>query len=104
GLEVRLTRESDNEIISSLLLPIQSPSSLVSLRIDPFLPLIFESGERIKATDYEEIVECKKIFDKFSLTVNPIHSSDAITNLDLTEIYSDFLKIGSTTVAVTREV
>ncbi|GMT34297.1 hypothetical protein PFISCL1PPCAC_25594, partial [Pristionchus fissidentatus] len=31
GVEMKLARESDNEILSSFLLPIRSPSTLVSL-------------------------------------------------------------------------
>ncbi|GMT34285.1 hypothetical protein PFISCL1PPCAC_25582, partial [Pristionchus fissidentatus] len=108
-VEVTLTKGSDNEILSSLLLPIRSPSSLVSFRIDAWLPLIFESGETLKFTDDEVLATfgCTNTFEsKFSLFVNPIHASERHLELLFlpTEIYSDCLKIGSTSIAVSREL
>ncbi|GMT34304.1 hypothetical protein PFISCL1PPCAC_25602, partial [Pristionchus fissidentatus] len=51
GVEIELTSDSNNKILTSLILPIRSPSSLVSLRIDPWLPLIFDSAETIQSGD-----------------------------------------------------
>ncbi|GMT34289.1 hypothetical protein PFISCL1PPCAC_25586, partial [Pristionchus fissidentatus] len=106
GMEMQLTSDSENEILSSLLLPIPSPSSLVSIRIDAFYPLIFGSGETIKSAD-EILSKGKSIKRKklaaFSLDLTPIHSRWIVSSLP-NKISSDILKIGSTTLPVSREV
>ncbi|GMT34246.1 hypothetical protein PFISCL1PPCAC_25543 [Pristionchus fissidentatus] len=97
------------QILSSLLLPIRSPSSLVSLRIDPWMSLIFEDDVTMVTngtSDVKKLADCDlyKNLTKFSLTIDPflagVHTDDSL----LTEIYSDILKIGSTTIAVSREL
>ncbi|GMT34235.1 hypothetical protein PFISCL1PPCAC_25532, partial [Pristionchus fissidentatus] len=106
GFNVKIMRESDNEIISTLRTPIRSPSSLVSLHLDIWLPLIFESGETIKSADMHANHECskRKKLSECSLTLIPTFSTDPIDNSLLSEIYSDHLKIGSTSLAVSREL
>ncbi|GMT34238.1 hypothetical protein PFISCL1PPCAC_25535, partial [Pristionchus fissidentatus] len=100
-------RESDNEIISTLRTPIRSPSSLVSLHLDIWLPLIFESGETIKSADEMHANhECskRKKLSECSLTLIPTFSTDPIDISLLSEINSDRLKIGSTSLSVSREL
>ncbi|GMT34239.1 hypothetical protein PFISCL1PPCAC_25536, partial [Pristionchus fissidentatus] len=107
GVEVTLTRDSDNEILSSLLFPIRFPSSLVSLHLDIWLPLIFDSGETIQSADEilsnHEFTKRKKL-EEFSLILIPIFSSEDSDYSHPTEIFSDCLKIGSTTVDISREL
>ncbi|GMT34283.1 hypothetical protein PFISCL1PPCAC_25580, partial [Pristionchus fissidentatus] len=106
SVEVKLTRESDSEVISSLLFPIRSPSSLINLRLDLWIPLIFESGEDILSYEIlpnHKLVKKKKL-SQFTLIFTPIYSTDPLDNSLLTEIYSDHVKIGSTSLAVSREL
>ncbi|GMT34282.1 hypothetical protein PFISCL1PPCAC_25579, partial [Pristionchus fissidentatus] len=107
GVEVNLTRESDKEILSSLLLPIRFPSSLVSFPLDIWLPLVFDSGETFKSVD--EIIpnhrlKKKKKLSEFSLVLTPIYSNDNSDDSLPTKIQSEYPKIGSTSIAVSREL
>ncbi|GMT34243.1 hypothetical protein PFISCL1PPCAC_25540, partial [Pristionchus fissidentatus] len=91
--------------ISSLLLPIRYPSSLVYLRIDSFFSLIFECGEILKSADeIHANNKCskKKKLPEFFLNLTPIYSSDPIDNSLLSEIYSDHLKTDITRDACMR--
>ncbi|GMT34301.1 hypothetical protein PFISCL1PPCAC_25598, partial [Pristionchus fissidentatus] len=89
----------------------RSPSSLVSLRIDTWIPLIFEKGETIRSAD-ENLASYKsnmvKELSEFSLILTPSYSSISsdrkIAVYRPTEIYSDYLKIGSTSLIVSREL
>ncbi|GMT34305.1 hypothetical protein PFISCL1PPCAC_25600, partial [Pristionchus fissidentatus] len=101
-------RFSSFQILSSLLLPIFSPSSLISLRIDAWFSLIFENGETFKPFDAENLASYKskmvKELSEFSLILTPSYSSkNSIDNSLATEICSDCLKIGSTFIAVSRK-
>ncbi|GMT34232.1 hypothetical protein PFISCL1PPCAC_25529, partial [Pristionchus fissidentatus] len=106
GVEIKLMREMDNEILSSLLLPIRSPSSLISLRIDSWISQIFECGDTVGLANERtlSVFEFNKSFEKkFFLILNPISGIFIDYSLH-TEIYSGFLKMGSTSLAVSREV
>ncbi|GMT34296.1 hypothetical protein PFISCL1PPCAC_25593, partial [Pristionchus fissidentatus] len=104
GVEIKLTRESDNEIISSFFLPFNFPPAVLSFRIDPWFPLIFKSGETFGIAEGHANYECKKEQSKCTLTMNPIRSCAFVSRSHPTEIYSDILKIGSSSIAVSREV
>ncbi|GMT34281.1 hypothetical protein PFISCL1PPCAC_25578, partial [Pristionchus fissidentatus] len=97
-----------SQILSSLLLPFRSPSSLISIRFDAWLPVIFENGETPKPFDAEIYAgyKCKKRkkLSEFSLNLTPIHSRFEANDRLFTEINSDCLKIGVTCLAVSREL
>ncbi|GMT27872.1 hypothetical protein PFISCL1PPCAC_19169, partial [Pristionchus fissidentatus] len=82
------------------------PSSLVSLRIVRWFPLIFDCDVIPKVPDIEVLINFKNgnLKSMYSLTLNAIISNDSSPAVSHpTAIYSDYFKTGSTSAAVSKE-
>ncbi|GMT34260.1 hypothetical protein PFISCL1PPCAC_25557, partial [Pristionchus fissidentatus] len=96
------------KVISEMRFPARAVSAGVCiLRFDAFLTALFEENSKLNIVDgqiFETILSFHPAKDLFSLTVDLLPSDNKINIRSPTVIYSAALKIGSTCLAVSREL
>lgn len=101
-----LKDEMDKTIVADVSVPSSTGAFVQRIRIDSFLPLIFQSGDILKYLELEDLHDLVNFKDKphnFSLIIT-VHLGGEIRPPEISIIYSEQILVKSLLVLVSREL